>query len=115
VVIALYTLIPGPLVLGIAFGLAFGVIFAAAETNFLRGKSLLIKDVVFGFILWLISLALNVNGGLAYGGTYLLEYALVSVVANMIFGYLLGSLYGRYSSKVPTSTLPVTRAVSQTV
>ncbi len=62
------------------------------------GKSTAVKGLVFGFILWIL---LNVLFGIPNIGTYCLTYYLFGIsggiIAALVFGYLIGTLFGKWN------------------
>lgn len=85
------------IVVGIIGGLILGAIFGALY-NKIPGKSGPVKGLVFGFILWIL---LNVLFGLPNIGTYNLTYYLFGIgggiIAALVYGYLIGTLFGKWT------------------
>ena len=79
-------------ILGIIGGIIFGVVFGAIHDK-MPGKKIVTKGVYYSLIIWLLS---NIPG--LFGAIY--TYSLIlsiasSFSANLVFGLILGSLFGR--------------------
>lgn len=102
--LALTFLLVGVVVGSIILGVFLGIIFAAVHVMYMKGKSLAMRGLVFGIVIWLIGLAFNISN-FYYGTAYVASSVVIGLVASLIYGYLLGTLYGRGMPKqgVPAS------------
>ncbi len=84
------------IIVGVIGGLILGAIYGKLLER-IPGGSPVIKGIIFGLVLWLLS---SVIGGLGNLGEYGLEYYLANLgtglVGALIFGVLLGYFYGRF-------------------
>ncbi len=87
---------------GIIGGVVLGAVFAAVYQFYLKSSSIRIRGLVFGIVLWLIDLGINGTGGSASG----VEYFTISIIgylaASLLYGYLLGYLFERFTSRRPS-------------
>ena len=88
-------------VLGIIGGLILGAIFAAVYTAYMKSSSIRTRGLVFGIILWFIDLAFNGGGGSSSGTEYFVISIAGYLVASLVYGYLLGYFFERFTPKGP--------------
>jgi hypothetical protein len=88
----------GAIIGGLIGGIILGLIFAAVQDKYMKKQSLPMRGLVFGIVLFLIDLALS-SGSFAYGTTYVAASLGVDLVTALLFGYLLGYFYQRFSPK----------------
>lgn len=82
---------------GLIAGLILGIIFAYVHGK-LPGKNMIIKGEMFGLILWvLFDVLLGSLDISSYGLLYYLTSIGLDIIALLIFGYLLGTLYNKWS------------------
>lgn len=94
--IALYSIPAIEIIAGIIVGLILGIIFAYVEKS-LPGSNARVKGIVFGVILWLLlGLLLNLGNLKEYGATYFALSAGGSLIASVIYGFIMGSLFQRW-------------------
>lgn len=83
---------------GLLIGTFLGVIFAMINES-TPGKSNVRKGLVFGLLIWIILdtivLAVNYSLGISYIGVTLIT----NLITSMIYGYVLGLIFGRYRKK----------------
>jgi CBS domain containing-hemolysin-like protein len=82
-------------------GAILGIIFAAVYNKYMTSKSLPMRGIVFGIILWLIGIVLNI-GSFSYGTTYVAVSIIVGLVSSLIYGYLLGHFFKPKQAAQPT-------------
>jgi len=99
--IALAFLVIAVLIGSIISGVNLGIIFAAVSDKYMRGQSFAMRGLVFGVIIWLIGILFNV-GNFYYGATYVAISIVLGLVASLVYGYLLGTFYGRSAPKQAT-------------
>lgn len=101
--------ISGPVVqviAGIIVGLIFGLIFANIHKH-LPGSSMPVKGLIFGIILWLIlGVLLGLSSINRYGVSYFALSAGGSLIAALVYGFLLGKLYSSWQESEETVTEP---------
>jgi len=105
--IALYTVAIGAFVGSIIGGAILGIIFSAVYNKYMTGKSLAMRGIIFGIILWLIGILLN-TGSFSYGSTYVAASIILGLVSSLIYGYLLGHFFTPKQvtqATPPTSTM----------
>lgn len=93
------TLLIDPVVVivgGIIGGLILGAIYGWAFPRLPGGRPIL-KGVIFGVILWVLLSVLAGLGNIQYGIGYYFAQVGVGLVASLLFGWLLGYFYGRFS------------------
>ena len=90
--IAVYGALFSAIIVGVIGGVILGLIFAAVKDAFLKKSSLIVRGVVFGIVLWLINMGVSLGSASTYGSGYFALTAGGSLIASLIFGYLLGSL-----------------------
>ncbi|OLD02891.1 hypothetical protein AUG19_07000 [archaeon 13_1_20CM_2_54_9] len=102
---ALVLLVVGTFVGTIVVGAILGLVFAAAHNKYMQSKSLAMRGIVFGVILWIIGILSNI-GSFSYGATYIGLSVLIGLIASLVYGYLLGTFFGRFGPKqqVPSPT-----------
>ena len=103
--LALTFLVVGVVVGSIIIGVILGVVFAAVHNMYMKGQSLAMRGLVFGVIIWLIGLGFNVSN-FYYGTAYVAASVVIGLVASLIYGYLLGTLYGRGGPKPVAPSAP---------
>lgn len=79
---------------GLIGGAVLGLVFAWAEPRFGKNGSLVSKGLVFGMVLWGIDILENVTA-LAYSVRFFVLAVAAGLLANVVFGYILGRSYGR--------------------
>ncbi len=85
---------------GIIGGLIFGAIFGVVEHR-LPGSTPKIKGIIFGIFLWIVfSLLFGLLNLAEYGFEYYGLSAAGGLIAAVVYGFVLGVLYGRF---VPSS------------
>lgn len=104
--LALTFLLVGVVVGSIIIGVILGVVFAAVHNMYMKSKSLAMRGLVFGVIIWLIGLGFNVSN-FYYGTAYVASSVVIGLVGSLLYGYLLGTLYGRGGAK-PAAPSPPT-------
>src|SRR5437899_8856922 len=97
----LYALVIFTFVGSIILGAILGVIFAAVHNKYMTSKSLPMRGIVFGIILWLIGIGFNI-GNFSYGTTYVAVSVILGLVASLIYGYLLGHFFKPKQASQPT-------------
>lgn len=90
----------GAIFSGIIGGLIFGLIYAAIY-NSLPGSSSVAKGIVLAIIFWLI---LSVGIGFVVSGIfgmtyYILNSIIIGLIGSIIWGYLLGKFWDKYSGQ----------------
>ena len=81
---------------GIIGGLILGAIFGMAVHK-LPGRNDKVKGIGFGIILWvLFDVLLGLGNRAEFGNTYFLLTVVAGLVAVIIYGYLLGLLFGKW-------------------
>jgi hypothetical protein len=98
---ALLAIVIGTFLGSIVLGVILGLVFAAVESKYMTSKSLAMRGLVFGIIIWLLGLLFNI-GNLYYGTAYVVASVLLGLVGSLIYGYLLGTFYQRFGPKTPT-------------
>ena len=88
---------------GLIGGLILGLIFAAVEGRYFKSQSIIVRGLVFGMILFLIDLVLNI-GSFAYGSGYAGLSLVGSLLGSLLFGYLLGFFFQRFGPPVMPAT-----------
>ncbi|MEM3584574.1 MAG: hypothetical protein QW193_04770 [Nitrososphaerales archaeon] len=83
---------------GIILGLIFGLIYGWAYEK-IPGRTSIIKGIIFGIILWLIFSVILGFGNLQYGFTYYLYNLGEGLITSLIFGFLLGFFYNKFTPK----------------
>jgi hypothetical protein len=81
---------------GVVGGLILGAIYGWAFRR-IPGGTALVKGVIFGILLWVL---FSVLGGLdnsQYGIGYYSTQVAIGLVASLLFGWLLGYFYGRFT------------------
>jgi MFS family permease len=98
----------GAIIGGLIGGLILGLIFAAVQDKYMKGQSLPIRGAVFGLILFLIDLARLAlsSASFKYGATYVSISLVASLATTLIFGYLLGFFFLKFSPKPEPITAP---------
>lgn len=86
---------------GLIGGLILGLIFAAVEDKYMKKQSLPMRGLIFGLILFVIDVALNL-GSVNYGSGALVSGLGISLVGALIFGYLLGLFFQKFGPVVTT-------------
>ena len=104
-ILALTFLIVGVVLGSIIIGVILGVVFAAVHNMYMKGQSLAMRGLVFGVIIWLIGLGFNV-GNFYYGTAYVVSSVVIGLVGSLLYGYLLGTLYGRGGTKPAAPAAP---------
>ena len=99
--IAVYGALFSAIIVGVIGGVILGLIFAAVKDAFLKKSSLIVRGVVFGIVLWLINMGVSLGSASTYGSGYFALTAGGSLIASLIFGYLLGFFFDRFSPKSP--------------
>ncbi len=85
------------LVSGAIYGTFWGTIFVVIHKK-LPGKKPLEKGIVYALILWIIGLLLNI-GYFGLGEIPLPYYVIITLIANLIFGILVGYYSRNYYNK----------------
>jgi hypothetical protein len=86
----------GLIIEGIIGGLILGAIFGLAVHK-LPGRNDKVKGIGFGIVLWvLFDVLLGLGSRIEYGNTYFLLTVVAGLVAVIIYGYLLGLLFGKW-------------------
>jgi len=94
----------GLIIEGINGGLILGVIFCLAVHK-LPGRNDKVKGIAFGIILWLLfDVLLGVGNRSELGNTYYLLTVIAGVIGVVIYGYLLGLLFGKWWVEPSTVT-----------
>jgi hypothetical protein len=89
---------------GIIGGLIIGAVYGRLFER-IPGGSSTIKGILVGIILWLLISVIGGAGNLQYGiGSYLSGIG-VGLISALLFGFLLGYFYGRFSRPKGTSEL----------
>jgi hypothetical protein len=83
---------------GIIIGLLLGAIYGWAVER-IPGGSFVIKGLFFGLVFWLIFSVLLGAGNLQYGLVDYLSGLATGIVPALVFGTILGYLYGRFLPK----------------
>lgn len=86
---------------GLIGGLILGLIFAAVQDKYMKRQSLPIRGLIFGLILFVIDIALNL-GSVNYGPGALASGLVFSLIGSLIFGYLLGLFFQKFGPTVTT-------------
>jgi Family of unknown function (DUF6789) len=90
---------------GVIGGLILGAIYGKLLER-IPGGTVLMKGIIFGIVLWLLS---SVLGGIGDLNSYGLEYYLANVgtglAGALVFGVLLGYFYGRFNRPKETYTM----------
>jgi uncharacterized protein DUF6789 len=82
----------GGIIGGVIIGAIYGRVFER-----IPGGSSTVRGILVGIVLWLLLSVLGGIGNLQYGAeTYLAQIG-VGLVSALLFGFLLGYLYGRFS------------------
>jgi hypothetical protein len=82
-------------VIRVIYGLIFGIVFAAVADRFLVSRSYLFRGFVFGLVLGIVEVVLNLIA-LAGGGTGVVVNLIVGIGSSLVFGSVLGYSYGRF-------------------
>jgi len=86
-------------------GLILGLIFSVVADKYMTGKSYAMRGIVFGIVLWIIGILFNL-GNFYYGTTYVAASVIIGLAASLIYGWLLGTFYGRFGPKTPAMPPP---------
>lgn len=100
-VVARFVGLPGNLVVGFVLFLAAGtfvwpLIFVALESYLPVGPDPAIRGMGFGLPLWVAFVVLG-RGDLS--GAILVVYAVLTLFAHLVYGFVLGAVYGHYSGE----------------
>jgi len=93
------TLLIDPIIVtvaGIVGGLILGAIYGWVFPRLPGGRAL-VKGLIFGIILWVIVSVLAGLGNLQYSPGFYIAQVGVGLAASVIFGWLLGYFYARFS------------------
>ncbi|MHB1470312.1 MAG: DUF6789 family protein [Thermoplasmataceae archaeon] len=101
----------GAVIEGIVGGIILGAIFGLAVHK-IPGRNDKVKGMVFGFILWFIfTVLMGLFSRTEFGNTYYLLTVLTGLVSVVVYGYILGALFGKWwgepSSQVQTESFNV--------
>ncbi len=86
-----------PLILGIVVGPILGMIFSAIHDKYLKSRRIEYRGILFSLVLWLVYDVLDGISSLAFGLDYYLAGAGLGFLDNLVFGFLMGNLYQRFS------------------
>jgi hypothetical protein len=81
---------------GVLGGLVLGAIYGWAFPRLPGGRPV-VKGIIFGMILWVLLSVLGGLGNIQYSLGYYFVQVGVGLGASLIFGWLLGYFYGRFS------------------
>ncbi len=102
-ILALLVVILAGLLEGTIGGAILGLVFSALNRRVLKNYDLKAKALIFGFAIWLLSLAGNISTD--EPGTMLLPINIgLGLVAGLVYGYLLGIFFPRFKRRVTTET-----------
>ncbi len=102
-ILALMVVILAGLLEGTIGGAILGLVFSALNRRVLKNYDLKAKALIFGFAIWLLSLAGNISTD--EPGTMLLPINIgLGLVAGLVYGYLLGIFFPRFKRRVTTET-----------
>ncbi len=101
----------GAVIEGIVGGIILGAIFGLSVHK-IPGRNEKVKGMVFGFILWFIfTVLMGLFSRTEFGNTYYLLTVLTGLVSVVVYGYILGALFGKWwvepSSHVQTESFNV--------
>lgn len=83
---------------GLIIGVILGIIFAYAH-NKIPGKNMIVKGEIFGVILWVIfDVLLGALDISTYGLNYYSTSIALDVIALLVFGFMLGTLYNKWKA-----------------
>ncbi len=95
------------LLVGIAGGALFGMVFSAVRNRYMRNYSLQARGIAFGIALWAV-FAVFSSSLSDYGSLLVTLSIILALAASLAYGYLLGSLFLRFRRKTnatgPTRT-----------
>ena len=83
---------------GLIIGPLLGLVFAVTQNRFLKNRSLEIKGLVFGTIVWILRV-LTSRDDLAFGTTIYAAMIAFVLVGDLTLGYVLGNFYRRLGPK----------------
>ena len=104
-------LVIGPvadIIVGLIVGMILGAIYGWG-VNKIPGENYKVKGVVFGIILWLISAAFSAQSVGEYGILYTVFNLAGAFVGAIVYGYLLGTFYEKWSKEPVQSQTQVSQ------
>ncbi len=100
-ILGLVVVILAGLLEGTIGGAILGLTFSAINKRVLKNFTIRAKTIIFGFAIWLLSLAGDIPGD--EPSTNLLPInILLGLVAGLVYGYLLGIFFPRFKRRVAT-------------
>jgi hypothetical protein len=80
-------------------GAVLGLLFSAVHNRYLRSRSLRARGIVFGMVLWAIDTPFILSA-VQYGAVFVVLSLGLGLFGSLVYGYLLGMLFPRFTRRV---------------